>query len=58
MPIPPGVAGTSVGEAHRRLHEQDVADALVDPEGAEEEPDRREAERPVERAARATTVRT
>ena len=35
------------GEAERHLHEQRVADRLVDPERAEEEPDRGDAERPV-----------
>ena len=34
-------------EALRHLHEEDVAEALVDAERAEEEPDRHEAERPV-----------
>ena len=35
------------GEALRRLHEQHVAKRLVDPEGVEHEPDRRQAEAPV-----------
>ena len=37
------------GEALRDLDEQDVPERLLDPEGAEEEPDRDEAEQPVSR---------
>ena len=39
--------GDERGEAHRRLDENGVLDALRDPECPEEEPDRREAQRPV-----------
>ncbi len=52
VPIPPGEIGHERGEARRHLHEQHVPDALVDPECAEEEPDREEAERPVARLPR------
>src|SRR6186997_2839701 len=39
--------GHECRHAHRRLHEDDVPDVLWDPEGAEKEPDGREAEEPV-----------
>ncbi len=39
--------GDERGQALRRLHEEDVADALLDAERAEEEPDRGEPEPPV-----------
>ena len=42
-----GRRGDQGREAHRRLDEQRVADALVDAERAEEEPDRRQPEAPV-----------
>ena len=49
VPIPPGEIGTSVARLWVDLHEQDVADRLLDSEGVEEEPDRDETEQPVSR---------
>ncbi len=53
-----GADGNERGEALRGLDEQHVAERLVDAEGSEHEPDRREAEAPSRRAARTTTVRS
>ena len=63
VPIPPGRDRDERGQALRHLHEQHVPERLLDPERAEEEPDRDEAQEPVaglprrDRAEIAPTVR-